>query len=249
LEDLVYKAVPLPAHAILRETGKASRMGGGYRRVTSKLYWMKSEYRSLYAVMLVRRTRLGRLPGVSLAVIMLVSILQSLMLQPCGPKHTVEGSMPPHRPLFSPACPFISGSSIYDLHQKRTFILSMSGFEVVGVILAVYPIIVNTLQLYKETTESKLARSLEKSLKAEEFLYDGVVASLASCAGYGDDEVTDNMKIRQDAFWKDDEIHAKLSKSLGERKARLVLDILQEIKQDLDAINVEVSNKAAILVC
>jgi hypothetical protein len=122
----------------------------------------------------------------------------------------------------------------------------MSGFEVVGVVLSVYPIIINLLQFYKGTKANKLAISLERSLKIEETIYTEVLGHLASFAASEDDLV--ERRISKDEFW-DDVAQANLEHRLGSQKARLALDTLQDIKQLLEEIKTEVSDTDKILVC
>lgn len=123
----------------------------------------------------------------------------------------------------------------------------MSGFEVIGVVLSVYPIIINLLDIYKETQANKLAISLERRLRVEETIYTDVLGHLARFAASGDDVVEG--RIPKDEFWDDAVIQANLSKRLGPQKARLALDTLHDIKQLLDEIQTEVSDRDKILVC
>ncbi|MCJ1405771.1 hypothetical protein MMC11_009001 [Xylographa trunciseda] len=118
----------------------------------------------------------------------------------------------------------------------------MSGFEVVGVILGVYPVIVDALALYKATKAGKGAASLSRNLRTESIIFGEFVYNLLA-PNVCPDELT-RLKDPRSAdleLWKDATLHAHFKDRLGSEKAEVVVEILQEIHALLRSLELELS--------
>ncbi|MCJ1393441.1 hypothetical protein MMC18_006316 [Xylographa bjoerkii] len=118
----------------------------------------------------------------------------------------------------------------------------MSGFEIVGVILGVYPIIVDALALYKATKAGNRAASLSRNLKTESIIFGEFVYHLLA-PNVSLDELTrlKDPKSPDLELWKDATLHAHLKDRLGSEKAEVVVEILQEIHALLRSLELELS--------
>ncbi|MCJ1381136.1 hypothetical protein MMC17_004245 [Xylographa soralifera] len=118
----------------------------------------------------------------------------------------------------------------------------MSGFEIIGVILGVYPIIVDALALYKATKAGKRAAALTRNLKTESIIFGEFVYHLLA-PNVSLDELTrlKDPKSPDLELWKDVTLHASLKDRLGSEKAEVVVEILQEIHALLRSLEIELS--------
>lgn len=111
--------------------------------------------------------------------------------------------------------------------------LEMSGFEVAGLILAVYPLLVNTVYVYKAAKSSQAVDQLARKLKTEATIYKQFTTKLLACVSL--------QEVNQEA-WQDENLQSQLMESLGSDRAELVLQDLHEMDELLKTLNTEISN-------
>ena len=118
----------------------------------------------------------------------------------------------------------------------------MSGFEIIGVILGVYPCIVEALALYKATKAGNGAASLSRNLKTESIIFGEFVYYLLA-PSVSDDEYArlKDPKSPDVGLWKNPKLQSQLRARLGSEKAEVVVDILQEVKAILNWLQRELS--------
>lgn len=109
----------------------------------------------------------------------------------------------------------------------------MSGFEVVGVILAAYPLLMTALGVYTESRSGKGALRLVRHLKTEEAIFNNFIHHLLAPPIFSEAELirlTDSTLPDLD-LWKDVTLQTRLTARLGRENASIVVEILQEINQ------------------
>ena len=118
----------------------------------------------------------------------------------------------------------------------------MSGFEIVGVILGVYPLVASALTCYKATRGGKGAASLSLSLKIESIIFDEFVYKLLAPNAFQDEQVRRKVTSSSDLdLWKDPLLQEHIKSRLGSRKAEVVVEILEQIKALLSSLELEFS--------
>ena len=118
----------------------------------------------------------------------------------------------------------------------------MSGFEIVGVILAVYPVVASALTYYKATRGGRGAASLILSLKIESVIFDEFVYKLLAPNAFQDEQVRRKGTSSPDLdLWKDPLLQEHIKSRLGSRKAEVVVEILERIKALLISLELEFS--------
>ncbi|KAK1836111.1 hypothetical protein QBC39DRAFT_430261 [Podospora conica] len=123
----------------------------------------------------------------------------------------------------------------------------MSGIEIVGAILALYPIAVDLAKGYKQMkwNDSELHRVL---LVASQ-LYDRTVKDLlTSAVSYGEMQrlVPSNGPINH-RLWKDEGLQQKLQDRLGPHKFPLAMQHLTEMKTLLDQVQLELPSMSRVM--
>lgn len=109
----------------------------------------------------------------------------------------------------------------------------MSGFEIAGLILGSYPIIVTALAVYKETKSGQGARRLAQNLKTEETVFHNFLLHLLAppiISGADLARLTDPACPDLN-LWKDAKLEKKLQDRLGRKTADAVVGILKQILQ------------------
>ncbi|KAL9120120.1 MAG: hypothetical protein Q9187_003324 [Circinaria calcarea] len=121
----------------------------------------------------------------------------------------------------------------------------MSGFEIVGVILAVYPLIGTALKVYQATKSRRGAASLALAISTEEIIFSEFVQNLLAPNVSSEAELvrladpsSQNLEL-----WKDTTLQQNLRNRLGPRKAKVVLETLCEIGELLKSLQDELSHK------
>ena len=118
----------------------------------------------------------------------------------------------------------------------------MSGFEVVGVILGAYPVIINALEVYKATKGGKGAVSFARNLKTEEIIFGEFVHHLVAPNVSQRDLVLLTSSTSPDlALWKKDTLQIDMKARLGSDKADNIIEILEEIQELLDFLRQELA--------
>jgi hypothetical protein len=120
----------------------------------------------------------------------------------------------------------------------------MSGFEIVGLLLGLYPIVIQAVDVYKATKNGRAAASLFRKLKTEEVIYRQFVQKLL--APNVQDDVPYQLYLNQVSSnldrWKSVALNQKLRLRLGSDTADLILQILQEIDLLLKDLNTELQS-------
>ena len=114
----------------------------------------------------------------------------------------------------------------------------MSGIEVVGLILGLYPVIIKALDVYTATRGDKGAHSLARNLTTEKIIFREFVHKLVA-SNVSEAELV-RLKISappDHALWKDKTLQANMRARLGTDKADNVVEILGEIQDLLKALH------------
>ena len=118
----------------------------------------------------------------------------------------------------------------------------MSGFEVIGVVLGVWPLVVNTLQLYKSAKNGQGWEVLLDEVKTEETIYiDCVRLLLASDTSEADLMQLTSWEKPNQHLWKDPSLQRSLQKRLGKEKSTLVLKTLGQMDALLTTMSEEIN--------
>ena len=118
----------------------------------------------------------------------------------------------------------------------------MSGFEIIGIILGTYPLVISALELYRATRGSKGAVSLARNIKTEEIIFGEFVHHLVAPNVSEKDLARLKLAAARDiGLWDDDALQAKLRSRLGAEKADNVLEILREIQKLLRKLQEELA--------
>jgi hypothetical protein len=128
----------------------------------------------------------------------------------------------------------------------------MSGFEIVGLLLGLYPLVVDAVNVYKATKTSRAATSLIRKLKIEEVIYRQFVYKLVAPNIQGADiyRFTLNQEPPGLGPWQNVAMNQKLRIRLGPETADFVLDILREIERLLKDLNADLSNiSRGMVIC
>jgi hypothetical protein len=114
----------------------------------------------------------------------------------------------------------------------------MPEFEVIGVVLGLWPEVVNTLALYKATKDGKPYGLLLNELKTEERVYREFVQLLLQ-ADFPEAELVQLTDRRRpnESLWSDIALHFKIEKRLGQDHSKLVLETLMEMKKLLVSLS------------
>src|SRR4051794_30587297 len=117
----------------------------------------------------------------------------------------------------------------------------MSEFEVVSHLLGLYPIVINALNVYKDTKSTRAIAPLIHELKVEQIIYREFVHALVAPDIV--EEETYLLDLLQGAssqtLWQDVTLNQKVLIRLGSVKAKVILDTLREIERLLNGLNSE----------
>jgi hypothetical protein len=120
----------------------------------------------------------------------------------------------------------------------------MSGFEVIGVVLGVYPVVVDAYRAYTATKSRQGVESLIRKLRIEEIIYDGWVSRLlapnVSEAELLRLKTTKSNDPRDLSSWQDLNMQSNLTARLGFQRAHQILSIVKEIGQLLESMKEDV---------
>ena len=130
-------------------------------------------------------------------------------------------------------------------HYSVTFLLfvnEMSGFEIVGVILGVYPVLQGILEVYKATKGRKGAVSLARQLMTEEIIFqefvDHLVSPTLSDTGTFYHRSLAPLDLTK---WRSEKLKDDIRARLGPAKAENLLAILEEIWDLLNSLQEELA--------
>lgn len=126
----------------------------------------------------------------------------------------------------------------------------MSGFEVVGVILAVWPLVINGIQLYKSCKAGQGWSLLLTEFKTEGIIYTEFVCHLLAADVSEADlrQLTARNKPNQ-GLWKDKKLNNGLKERLGVDKSEVVISTLEEMDKLLTSLTRRFGVDQVELVC
>ena len=119
-----------------------------------------------------------------------------------------------------------------------------------GLLLGLYPIVVDAVNVYKATKTGRAATSLIRKLKIEEVIYRQFVYKLLAPNVQGDDVYRLNLNQEPPDLGQAELLNQKLRIRLGSETADLVLEILREIESLLRDLNAELSSiSRGMVIC
>jgi hypothetical protein len=126
--------------------------------------------------------------------------------------------------------------------------IKMSSFEVIGVVLGVWPVVLNALSVFTATKDGRGARLLLNELRTEELVYREFVKQLlASDVSEADLlQLSDGKRPNLD-LWKDKALNCTLERRLGD-KSEFVLKTLEEMKNILEGLNEKLGANVTVVV-
>lgn len=126
----------------------------------------------------------------------------------------------------------------------------MSGFEIVGVVLAVWPLVINGIQLYKSCRAGQGWGLLLTEFKTEGIIYTEFVCHLlASDVSEADlRQLTTRSKPNQ-GLWRDKKLNDGLKERLGVDKSDVVISTLEEMDKLLTSLTRRFGVNQVELVC
>ncbi|MCJ1467361.1 hypothetical protein MMC07_005985 [Pseudocyphellaria aurata] len=121
----------------------------------------------------------------------------------------------------------------------------MSGFEIVGLVLASYPLLITAVAVYNETRSDRGARRLVRSLKTEEAIFNNFLHRLLQPPIISEAELALLIDPASPdlELWKDTKLQNRLEARLGHENASIVVDILWEIHKILGSLRNELKSK------
>jgi len=99
------------------------------------------------------------------------------------------------------------------------------------------------ISVYKATKSGRPAAALTRRLKTEEAIYHQFIHKLLA-PNVAEDEI--QKLLNQDSpdlqRWKDDSLNKKIRERLGNKRADIILESLEEMEKILRSLNAELSN-------
>lgn len=121
----------------------------------------------------------------------------------------------------------------------------MSGIEAIGLVLAIYPVVIDGLKLYKAAASGQGIGILIDDLISEELRYNQFLGHL-----FGEDFVeSEQRRVKGGTALCSSTTprqHANLERRLGKRKADLVFSTLEDMKHVLDSLQRDIGKAASV---
>jgi hypothetical protein len=126
----------------------------------------------------------------------------------------------------------------------------MSGLEVIGLVLAIWPLVVNGITIYKSVKSSQGWSLLLQEFRIEKTLYvEFVCRLLASDISEADlHQLGTGNKLNQ-ALWEDESLKNSLRGRLGPEKLEIVVSALEEMNKILTSLTERFGVNKSLLVC
>jgi hypothetical protein len=132
----------------------------------------------------------------------------------------------------------------------------MSGIEVVGLVLGVWPVMLNVIEAWKATKGAVPELSLAGSITAYARVYRDAIAKLLQ-----DENLSDKDRIgllagdkEFAAIWEDEEFEKTLRKRIDDQafnllqiKSQEIFDILEALKKKISSKDLDLVSRARIL--
>lgn len=128
----------------------------------------------------------------------------------------------------------------------------MTGFEVVGLVLALYPLVVHALRATNKAVKSGVDVShMVQRLKTEQIIYNEFVQHLvgSSVSEAERARINSTSPRQEDGCWGDPELQADLKMRLGWEKMQNILTIVENIHKLLESIREEIPGAGRVFVC
>jgi hypothetical protein len=103
----------------------------------------------------------------------------------------------------------------------------MSGFEIVGIILGVYPIVVTACQAYQAARFGDGYEKLIRRLDMERFLFDDFVSRLLG-PDIGESQLLQLKKSTDAGFWQENKVQSKLETRHGVLRTQHILSLIKD---------------------
>lgn len=103
----------------------------------------------------------------------------------------------------------------------------MSGFEVIGVLLAVYPVVVTACNAYKAASTGDGYEKLIRRLNMEAFLFDDFVSRLLG-PDIGESQLLRLKSSSDPGFWKENNVQGKLEQRHGALRTQHILSLIND---------------------
>jgi hypothetical protein len=116
----------------------------------------------------------------------------------------------------------------------------MSGFEVVGVLLALFPIVVDTVRGYKHAKSGEPLEYLIKDVIAEQILFRSWIGHLLMPT-VPPQAVKALLGPKSQKLWEDPGLRAAVERSFGAATTSYLLMTILDIHHELDEIKVALS--------
>lgn len=116
----------------------------------------------------------------------------------------------------------------------------VTGLDVVGLVLAIFPVIEELIKLYDLRPSTEQIRFLQRTVKNEEAIFRDTLEQLLS-PHVSDRELQQLLILPGGKNWADEALEKKLQMQLGERRFREIKEILEDIKQSLEKLREELS--------
>ena len=119
----------------------------------------------------------------------------------------------------------------------------MSGFEAIGFILGIYPLVKELAQTYTTMKPSLGSKQLSRKLETESTIYDNTVRDLlVSVVGQEETQRLFQQGSYDQSPWMEQSLRQKLRRRLGQKKLTLTLEYLSNMKELLDVLRGELEN-------
>ena len=168
----------------------------------------------------------------------------------------MQDSLEPHAAqennVLSSAASFFSPS--YRQEDRRTvkheIYHKMSGFEVVGLVLAIYPMLIDGIRTYQKLRSGQLLADLLKDVLEEQIVFHNWIGHLLM-RSVPAQELRDLLDHNSAAFarWHDHRLHQIIEQSYGRVQASFLLETLADVHGELERIKGDLSTLKSSAVC
>jgi hypothetical protein len=118
----------------------------------------------------------------------------------------------------------------------------MSGLEVAGLILGIYPLLTSAVQVFQTTKNGRSAGILLRDLATERVIFEEFVQQLVTPnVSAAERHMLLEQSVPGTGPWLDSSINRKIFARLGTEKTEIVLDLLKDIDSILKHIKNEIS--------
>ena len=113
--------------------------------------------------------------------------------------------------------------------------MTVSGFEIVGVILGLVPLVTGSIEHCRSRNDMRDLRQLERSFKTQRHIFENTIEELLSPL-LSDVQLARLLEHPSDTLWQDMNLSAKLEAHLGEDYESFQ-EILEDVKIMIDELH------------